>query len=434
MNLEQRFSGAPWLLCVCRRRIVFLSIRFISLLSLGATVMHLTTRVYMERLSSTCVPIMNMDTYTAIRTHDDHLMEAHLYKSRRECGQMLFHDHPTLPMRYLNESEKYANDILTTYGSGYIDFSWPDMKSVDYGFTTFPHKHCEYGQRTTGQRIVLSTMITAEGKRHILLPQFIAHYEQLGVSKENMLFTIHVPPECNLPIVKSLIEQLHGNGIYYDTFVGQWTSEALMFHQAHKLKACTASSDWIIVADSDEFHEYPAPVPLFFQRLDRGNYNVVNGMFLDRVSLSGQLKPLTNIPVHRQFPLGCRLHKVFNLGTPKKVMAFKGYLRINRGHHRLALCWFWARRQLLHVSPWDQCPPYPEPPTVKVYEKRLNVHHFKWIEDQIESSKRKMHAYNGSKVALNYMAVLKHIHLHAGVCTTCASCFRAPSLHVKHFP
>eukprot|EP00241_Pyramimonas_parkeae_P004725 CAMPEP_0114242902 /NCGR_PEP_ID=MMETSP0058-20121206/10453_1 /TAXON_ID=36894 /ORGANISM="Pyramimonas parkeae, CCMP726" /LENGTH=357 /DNA_ID=CAMNT_0001355605 /DNA_START=1512 /DNA_END=2585 /DNA_ORIENTATION=+ len=355
----------------------------------------------------------------------------HLYSSINICGQQLFHDTPSASSRYLNESEEYANHILTTHGSGYIDFSWPDMKSVDYGYTTFPYKHCDDSHIATAPRILLSTMVTAEGERHTLLPQFIAHYEQLGVRKENMLFTIHLTPECNVSTVKNLVEQFSSNGIFFDTFIGKWTSEALMFHQAHKLKACTKSTDWIIVADSDEFQEYPAPVTHFFRRLDRNKYNVVNGIFLDRVSDSGQLKQLSDhIPVHKQFPLGCRLHKLFNLGTPKKVMAFKGFMRINRGHHRVALCWFWARRSLLHLSPWDHCPPYPKTPTVRAFTKRLNVHHFKWIEDQIGASKRKMQAYNGTTVALNYMAVLKHIRQHAGICTKCAGCFLAPSLAV----
>ena len=73
---------------------------------------------------------------------------------------------------------------------------------------------------------------------------------------------------------------LQGHGCYFDIFVGNWSSEALLYHQSHKLKSCADSQDWIIVADSDEFHAYPGRrVQPFLNSLDAQGYNYVNGIF-----------------------------------------------------------------------------------------------------------------------------------------------------------
>ena len=205
-----------------------------------------------------------------------------------------------------------------------------------------------------------------------------------------------------------------------------------MYHQAHKLHACTKLHDWIIVADSDEFHEYPNHVRKFFDQLDAQGYNLVNGLFLDRVTKRGRLEAISEgISLERQYPLGCRLHRAFNIGTPKKVMAFKGYFRINRGHHRLALCWFWERRNYLQVSPWSTCPPqsnFSLDPTP--YPGRLNVHHFKWMKGQYEATAHKATVWKGTSVGKNYDIVRNHLKHYRGICVSCraANCLKSPAL------
>ena len=190
-----------------------------------------------------------------------------------------------------------------------------------------------------------------------------------------------------------------------------------MYHQAHKLLYCTTSQDWIIVADSDEFHEYPGKdVANFFRELDFNGVNVVNGLFLDRVSTDGLLKELVDdVHIFNQFELGCQLHRIFSLGTPKKVMAFKGSLRINRGHHRLALCWFWNRRNYLDLTPWKTCPPK-NSVEIKPYPKRLKVHHFKWMRGQYEATQLKAEVWRGTTVGKFYDKTLDHLDQCSGIC------------------
>jgi len=147
----------------------------------------------------------------------------------------------------------------------------------------------------------------------------------------------------------------------------------------------------------------------------------VNGIFLDRLSSDGSLKePVMHLHLFSQFELGCQLHRQFSLGTPKKVMAFKGDLRINRGHHRLALCWFWNRRNYLDLTPWKTSPPPHSQITLKPYFKRLNVHHFKWMKGQYEAAQHKADVWEGTAVGESYNAVLKQLECGGG-------CVEAPS-------
>jgi hypothetical protein len=143
-------------------------------------------------------------------------------------------------------------------------------------------------------------------------------------------------------------------------------------------------------------------------------------MFLDRVSADGSLKSLADdMHIFAQFELGCQLHRVFGLGTPKKVMAFKGSLRINRGHHRLALCWFWRRRNYLDLTPWKTCPPQ-DLVKVKPYSKRLKVHHFKWMKGQYEATQHKAEVWRGTPVGEFYVKILDHFEQCSGICVNSA--------------
>ena len=266
-------------------------------------------------------------------------------------------------------------------------------------------------------RIFLSTMIPADGFRPALFDFFVNYYSELGVLFENMLFTIQINEHTNVGSLRTLIEKLESRKIYYDIHFGSWTSESLMFHQAHKLFFCTTNQDWIIVADSDEFHEYPdRNVSSFVEFMSDNGYNFANGLFFDRIADSGGLAELkSKQDIFAQFPLGCRLHKGLHLGTAKKVMIFKGSLRINRGHHRLALCWFWEQRNLLHLSPWSDCPPKVED-IISPYPKRLNVHHFKWMKGQLEATKRKAQAWKGTVTGQSYQNVLTYLRKCGGIC------------------
>ncbi|CAL6334343.1 glycosyltransferase family 4 [Bathycoccus prasinos] len=363
---------------------------------------------------------LNHDVFELIRTRALDKELIHGYDKVKVSGGFLYRSQLAIEDIHLStDAENYAEKIFREKGTGYIDYQMPDSawRTVDYGYVSFPSlRDCKY-QGASGESIFLSSMLAAEGFRPKLISNFIQHYEKLGVRNEKMLFTIQITDNVESKVLSNLISILKSKGVYFDVFLGKWSSEALMYHQAHKLLHCTSREDWIIVADSDEFHEYPGNnVSEFLFKIGAQGYNVVNGIFLDRVASNGNLLELTgNEKLFKKFNLGCRLHNKFHLGTPKKVMAFKGYLRINRGHHRLALCWFWTRRNYLHLTPWSECPPKNED-EIKPFEKRLNVHHFKWMKGQYEATSHKAMVWKGSSVEVSYLRVLEHLKKCGGIC------------------
>lgn len=368
---------------------------------------------------SHCKPIVSSHIYSFIQSYTGNAY-FHGYKRVKVCGQDFFQSTRMQEETNLTPiAEDYANFMLQKYGTGYLDFQFPDsaFHAVDFGFTTFPSRFdCSPSPRKKSS-VFLSTLITVDGFRVVLLTYFLDYYKKIGIEARNILVTVQMRRESKHDRVVRVLKVLKSKGVYYDILIGEWSSESLMFHQLHKLLYCTGPNDWILVADSDEFHEYPTKdVNEFLKELDSRNINIVNGIFLDRVSLDGSLKELShNSHIFNQFPLGCRLHRSFNLGTPKKVMAFKGTLRINRGHHRVALCWFWIRRNYLHLTPWESCPP-PKRMELKPYTRRLNVHHFKWIKGQYEATQHKAEVWANTSVGKAYNTVLQHLEQCRGIC------------------
>lgn len=367
-----------------------------------------------------CENFCNLDDelYEVIRTKStNHTI--HGYRAITSGSKRLYQNIPSIRSRVLStEAESFADEVFRDKGTGYIDFQMPDeaWEKVDFGFVSFPSE-IECLSKPNETVIYLSSMISVSGFRPKLIEYFMDHYSKLGILNENMLFTIQINAGVNVRDLRRVTDILSSRGTYFDVFLGNWSSEALMYHQSHKLLHCTKEIDWIVVADSDEFHEYPGNnISRFLSVIDAEGYNLVNGIFLDRLAHDGTLQDLgENENLAKKFPIGCRLHLLFNLGTPKKVMAFKGYLRINRGHHRLALCWYWNRRSYLHLTPWKTCPPERHF-ALKPFTKRLNVHHFKWMKGQYSATQYKAKVWEGTAIEKSYRLVLDHLRRCNGIC------------------
>ena len=410
LKIATNFRGRPFLF-------------FIVLFSLSVLdiVRHHSTR----KLQGCPINGMSTELYNIMKTRKSPKNEIthHGYKPEKACNSTFYSSIPSQRKSKLSpRAEEFAQNMEKKLGTSYMDFQFPDQafKTVDFGYTSFPCDFdCTSEEQKNETRILLSSMVTADSFRPKLIEYFLDYYIKIAVEPRNILLTVQVSHRTNAVQLFQLLQKLSTKGVYYDIFYGEWSSEALMYHQAHKLLHCSSRYDWIIVADSDEFHEYPGGnVEQFLRKMDKKGVNVVNGVFLDRVSSDGKLLELSSsIPLFKRFPLGCRLHLNFDLGTPKKVMAFKGFLRINRGHHRLALCWFWERRGYLHITPWQSCPPV-EIDEIKPLKHRLNVHHFKWIDGQFEATKHKAQVWKGTKTGISYSNVLHHLKVCNGICVS----------------
>mmetsp|Transcript_46167 Transcript_46167/g.76924 ORF Transcript_46167/g.76924 Transcript_46167/m.76924 type:complete len:530 (-) Transcript_46167:313-1902(-) len=303
--------------------------------------------------------------------------------------------------------------------AGYIDFSHNPgpvyLSQIDYGYVLFPVGERIRPQLTASPQVFLSTLLTGEGFRLDLVEHFLQHYQNLKISRSNMLLSVNVNHRVSSSQLLELVRTVHKYSDYYDVFVGNWSSEALTFHQAHKLLAATRANDWIVTADSDEFHEVPhGNYPQFLRECDHQRVNFVRGIFYDRVSRTGSLaKLLPGKPLGAQFPMACQLFRGLPTGTPKKILAYKANLRINRGHHRLALCFFFVFRGYSFVSPFASCSSDTQL-VLKPHARILPVHHFKWMAGIEDAYRYKAARYNVSlgldkQIAKSYSEVLSHL-------------------------
>jgi len=164
---------------------------------------------------------------------------------------------------------------------------------------------------------------------------------------------------------------------------------------------CVQSEDWVIHADSDQFHEFPMnDAPLFLAMTDEMRYDSVYGYYVDRVTKDGTVVNITaHRPIHEQFPLACHISTQIvqlnryksSLNTPSKIMAFKGYLSENQGGGQIA-----DRSQNCALP------------------VRLRTHHYKWSWAVIR--KMEMRNISESKTPFGYQStnVLKHLNLNNG--------------------
>ena len=162
----------------------------LSLISILIATVIMVTRASYHTL---CNPIVASHTYSLIKTHKG-WSEIHGYKKVTVCGQEYFQSTRVQGDAKLTPTiEEYADSMLEKYGTGFLDFQFPDSAfyAIDFGYTTFPSKF-DCSPRPLNSNVYLSTMITVDGFRVNLLNAFIDYYLEIGVEAKNILFTVQM--------------------------------------------------------------------------------------------------------------------------------------------------------------------------------------------------------------------------------------------------
>lgn len=152
--------------------------------------------VIYDSYRSLCDPVLASHTYGLIKTHSVS-SEIHGYNKVIICGQEYFQSTRVQGDANLAPTiEEYADSMLEKYGTGFLDFQFPDSAfyAIDFGFTTFPSKF-DCSPRPLNSNVYLSTMITVDGFRVILLNAFIEYYFEIGVAAKNILVTVQMRRE-----------------------------------------------------------------------------------------------------------------------------------------------------------------------------------------------------------------------------------------------
>jgi hypothetical protein len=175
-----------------------------------------------------------------------------------------------------------------------------------------------------------------------LLPHFLEHYARLGVKTERMLFIVNYNPKTasssdqnssSSPLQK-LTAILDAWGADYRVWLGQYSADAHLKYKLEVLQRVPVR-DWIIITDSDEFHDYGGmTAPQFLEICTRRGYNWVKGYFVDRVAEDGRLTQIQASPaIWLQYPFKCDVARRLAHGDPSKITAFRGFLRSGVGNH-----------------------------------------------------------------------------------------------------
>ncbi|MFN7939624.1 MAG: hypothetical protein U0R19_40230 [Bryobacteraceae bacterium] len=192
---------------------------------------------------------------------------------------------------------------------------------------------------------------TVGGSAVPTLEPMLRHYLSLGV--QSIFLNLHLQND-NDPIRETVEEISRRCGTPITaTYIGDWHD---IQQEAYAKPRRDYPNDWFILADSDEFQQYPAPLTDIIAECEQHNWDHLKGCFLDRLAADGSFPPIdATIALEQQFPLGALLTFPVMLGDPRKITLVRGPIYVIAGQH-------------FTYSPMG-CPPAIH---------YIPVHHFKW--------------------------------------------------------
>ena len=166
-----------------------------------------------------------------------------------------------------------------------------------------------------------------------LLRAFIAHYRDTVQVREFHLgfhFTEDAPASVREELI-SVCEELIGPPVVISR--GPW-HETVHSELRDHLRA-RAGAGWHVIADVDEFHDYPVPLTELIDAAENAGSPIVGGLLLDRVSEDGSMRPWSpEKGLDQSYPLGGYLTPGLMGGNPGKIVAAHSSVRLGLGSHR----------------------------------------------------------------------------------------------------
>jgi len=200
-----------------------------------------------------------------------------------------------------------------------------------------------------------------------LMSEFVAHYTKIGVT--DFFVGFHFPDHVTDQERSRTLEtwqRLVGPPTIVST--GPW-HEHLHGELRDRLR-CEAGEGWHLIADSDEFHGYPHPLPDVVAAAEDSRHRIVKGVLLDRVSNNGALgMQNSELGLDTRYPLAGFITAELTGGDPRKIVLAKSGVQLGLGSH---------------YSPTDTvedtCP--------------VPVHHFKWRPPVLSDLRRRVEMHS----------------------------------------
>ena len=252
------------------------------------------------------------------------------------------------------------------------------------------------------------------------LPHFLAHYRSLGVPVRNMHITLNTDDagSPNLQHARALLDE---HGVAAPTiWIAPYTSESMWARRRAVQQEQVPPDHWVISADVDELHEYPAPLADFLEHCDARCVNCIQGVFIDRLAPDGHLVTVDeNQPIQETFPVQADVQcsiaqqgENHNWHGTVKLMAMKGNILPTRcGHHpedgpeparylygrQLAAFPYIGQAWFRFLIP-------------------LRVHHFKWTASMADTLRRRLATPGVSVAGAEYgRKLLDYIEAHGRI-------------------
>ncbi|WP_416397977.1 hypothetical protein [Allohahella sp. A8] len=173
------------------------------------------------------------------------------------------------------------------------------------------------------------------------LPHFLRHYLDLGILPGNIHILLNTTDAAS-PRLATAKEILATFGVSdVREWIGDYTSD-VMWQQRRSLQLdVVRPGDWVLNADVDEHHHYPAPLTEICSYCQRKDFNSVQGVLVDRLAENGELIEVDSRPeLSQQFPveaevqlalIGCGKHH--GVDSTTKLMLHSYNVLPGRGGH-----------------------------------------------------------------------------------------------------
>ena len=136
-----------------------------------------------------------------------------------------------------------------------------------------------------------------------LLRHFLDYYAGLGIPPTRMHLILNARDAGSPDLVEArgVLERF---GTTPEIWIGFYTSAAMWDRRRALQRRVADADDWIVNADADEFHDYPAPLDEVIAFCEARGARCVQGPFVDRIAADGTLAALDDVrPIWEQFPV-----------------------------------------------------------------------------------------------------------------------------------
>ncbi len=205
-------------------------------------------------------------------------------------------------------------------------------------------------------------VVTSVSENTLLLPHFINHYDKLGV--DNIIICTHAKlvdqvKTCtsSRKITIEILDEQHDED--FDEWKDHNEDRALIKHNPSD----PSDIDYKICVDVDEFHEYPLPLRLLVDRMNKVDEWALCGFFVDRFGINYSTPMVTEQDdIFSQFPLQDAHFSETCGACSRKIMICRSWCELAPGRHH-TLDGHYDR----HFN-------------VGLCIDQFKVHHFKWTE------------------------------------------------------